>query len=239
MYRLYEENDFDFSICRGTPTIYISDIDETYLKTDFRTIRGLITTTFQYAIDRIVYPGMSEFYRTIKKDGDSALFFLSSSPHQMKELFRRKLLLEEVPYDGMVLRDLVHLLATGGTKEMRNPFGFKLFATLKLAASFPDGSRIVLIGDDTESDAGVYEAFKRITDGSLGGGELSKILAGREIQDKNIAAIIATIGAAAGQGLEVTRIFIRDTGRGCDTSGVVLFRHPGEMLDILIGDGVL
>jgi hypothetical protein len=218
MYRIYVQNDFDFSLVKGPPLIYISDIDETYLQTDFKTVRGLITSAIQFAIDKVAYPDMALFYRIARDQRDCALYFISSSPVQLKDVLQKKFLLDEIPYDGLILRDTFHLMLTGHGDEVRNPFGYKLYALLGLMADFPDRSRIVLIGDDTESDAEIYRTLRGFAQKRLGRSDFEARLAARNIHPQHIPPVLDRLRKIEGKGFEIPAIFIRVTGSGTGPS---------------------
>jgi hypothetical protein len=245
MYRIYKRNDFDFSIAPPGPLIVISDIDETYLRTDFRSLRGLAATALQFAIDKIVYPDMSLLFKTLKRRRDCALFFISSSPRQLRGVMERTFLLEEVPHDGMVLRDTLHLALSGKASELRNPFGYKLFAILELLSDFPDGSRLVLLGDDTESDADVYEIVRRLSAGDIGKAEIERVLYERGIHTDHVVAVLGKLARLTLR-FDVAALFIRITGSGgkgrearaANPIGTG-FTHPAEIMKALAARGIV
>jgi hypothetical protein len=245
MYRIYKRNDFDYSIAPERPLIVISDIDETYLRTDFRTLRGLVSTALQFAVDKIVYPDMSLLFKTLKRRRDCALYFISSSPRQLRGVMERKLLLEEVPHDGMVLRDTLHLAFSGKGSELRNPFGYKLFAILELLSDFPDGSSLVFLGDDTESDADVYEIVRRISRDEIGKAELERVLYERGIHTDHVVGILGRLARLTLR-FHVAAVFIRRTGgaaRAGEAPGpephMLRFTHPGEIMKELVQKGIV
>ena len=260
MYRIYVQNDFDFSLVKGPPLIYISDIDETYLRTDFKTVRGLITSAIQFAIDKVAYPDMALFYRIARGRKDCALYFISSSPVQLKDVLQKKFLLDEIPYDGLILRDTLHLMFTGHGDEVRNPFGYKLYALLGLMADFPERSRIVLIGDDTESDVEIYRTLRGFAQKRLGRSDFEARLSARNIHSEHIPPVLNRLHEIEGKGFEIPAIFIRVTGSGISPSsggaedgaivgnrriedapaesGPIFFRHPGEIVKRLHDLGI-
>ena len=245
MYRIYLKSDFDFTLLKEPPLVCISDIDETYLRTDFRSLRGLAVTAMQLAVDRIVYPGMSAFFRALKSNPRWALYFISSSPVQLRAVMRRKFTLEEIPFDGLVLRDTLHMALTGRAGEIRNPFGYKLYALLSLSALFPAGTRIILLGDDTESDADVYETMRALAAGALGRAELERILYARGIHAGHAAGVLRSAGGVEGRSLEVAAIFIRKTS-GDDRAeqpgarkDVTFFTHPSQIMRALLERSII
>ncbi len=246
MYKFFLQDDFDYSLLAEPPVIFISDIDETYLQTDFKSLKGLVTAAVQFAVDKITYPDMSLFYRTVRRARATALYFISSSPVQLRGIMLKKFLLEEVPCDGIVLRDTIRLVVAGHGGEVRNPFGYKLLAILTLMKSFPRASRLVFLGDDTESDSAVYESIKALADGSLGLGGLRGRLEERQIHPDHVAQVIGELDDLPVRGFHVAGIFIRRTGHGtadCNPSEMgrssIVFEHPRTIIEVLLSRGII
>ncbi|RME52000.1 MAG: DUF2183 domain-containing protein, partial [Deltaproteobacteria bacterium] len=189
MYPLLLENDYDFSLLDVAPVVYVSDIDETYLRTRFRTPLEMFETAIQFAIDKVAYPDMSRFFRLVKRDRGRVLYFLSASPLQMRGVLRRKFLLDEVPCDGLILRDVGRLLVRGAWREVGNPLGYKIYALLTLIARLPIGSRLVLLGDDTQRDAEAYGALSAYFEGTHDLAALRRLLAAERISAAHIDGI--------------------------------------------------
>jgi hypothetical protein len=145
-------------------TVYFCDIDKTYLDTKFETVSGLISTLFDFAVDKVRIPGMDFLLKGVRRKDDviNAIYFLSASPKEMKNIISKKLVLDGVQFDGICLRDHLFYLKKLKLKSLKKPFSFKLLALLTYNSLLPENTNYVLIGDNTESDADIYKMFKEI-----------------------------------------------------------------------------
>lgn len=154
--RSYENN---FNGC-----VYFCDIDKTYLDTKFETIGGLLSTLFDFAIDKVNISGMDYLLKGVRRNNNviNGTYFISASPKEMKKIISKKLTLDGVQFDGMCLRDQFYYMKKFKFKALKRPFSFKLLALLTYNSLLPSGVDYVLIGDNTESDAYIYKMFKEI-----------------------------------------------------------------------------
>ena len=243
MYDLLSRDDFDYSLLDGPPLVVVSDIDETFLRTDFRSVKGLLTAALQFAVDKMIFPDMSLFFRVMRSLPRSALFFISASPRQLLPVLTRKFLLEEIPYDGIVLRDLFRMALRGKLKEIKKPFGYKLCAVLGLARRFPPGTELILLGDDTESDAAVYLTLRRILSGEIDREELVDLLRTDGLTESTVTSVLELLPREINAEISVPGIFIRDTGghKGLPdpSSGALTFTHPLNIMNELRDQGIV
>jgi hypothetical protein len=90
--------------------ITTSDIDQTYLATDLKSKKGLISTLFETRDEKFYLPGMPELYRVLRADTkDTPLCFISASPH-----FFRRTMLATIKHHGIETESL-HLKYLEGT----------------------------------------------------------------------------------------------------------------------------
>src|SRR6266446_6249664 len=75
------------------------DLDKTYLRSEFDSLRSLLRTAFERAEDKVEVPGVAELIRALKaaaeRHGRKALvYFVSASPPQIGAAIRKKLALD-------------------------------------------------------------------------------------------------------------------------------------------------
>jgi len=147
-----------------TGTVYFCDIDKTYLDTKFETLGGLVSTLLDFAIDKVSISGMDFLLKGVRRDENTinAIYFISASPKEMKNIITKKLTLDGVQFDGICLRDQLYYMKKLKFKSLKKPFSFKLLALLTYNSLLPEGIDYVLIGDNTESDAHIYKFFSEI-----------------------------------------------------------------------------
>lgn len=173
---LLEEISADYS-----GTVVISDIDKTYLATQIDSIGGLLKTAFETAEAKDTIPGFSIVLRALRRGGESEpqkvpLFFVSASPPQMRSTLQSKMEIDGVEHNGIIFKDQLTHVRNRAFGKLREQIGYKLEALLYLWAHLPNGIRLVLFGDDSESDPAIYTLFGDVLAGKVRGTLLADIL---------------------------------------------------------------
>jgi hypothetical protein len=194
--------------------IVISDIDKTYLATQIDSIGGLLRTAFETPESKDNVPGFSIILRALRRGGSEAptntpLFFVSASPPQMRAALLSKMQIDGVEHDGIIFKDQLEYVRSGEFKKLREQIGYKTAALLSLWIKVPQRSKLVLFGDDSESDPIIYSLFEEILSGRLRGEMLQKMLAYLKVFPEEIQKI-AALEKQLGEGLHspVRYIFI-------------------------------
>lgn len=162
-------------------TIYISDIDKTYLATQIESLGGLLRAAFESPESKNNIPGFSIVLRALRRGADEAatrhpLFFVSASPPQMRSKLMAKMEIDGVEHDGIIFKNQLDHVRSGNFRKLKEQIGYKLSALLSLWFELPKQSKLVLFGDDSESDAIVYSLFSEILAKSIEGIELERLL---------------------------------------------------------------
>lgn len=148
--------------------VYVWDIDKTYLNTQFETWRGLFKTAFEKAFQKTNVPGTATLIRALEssrqKRNDEILpiYFISASPPQMAAKIHQKMLIDKLNPCGIFFKDNLKNLRFSKFRRLKHHVGFKIQALLELRQSLSDSTRLILFGDDSESDAVVYSLFSDI-----------------------------------------------------------------------------
>jgi hypothetical protein len=161
--------------------VVISDIDKTYLATQIDSIGGLLKTAFETAEAKANVPGFSIVLRALRRGSASQpqrnpLIFVSASPPQMKETLLSKMELDEIEHEGIVFKNQLEYVRAREFKKLREQIGYKLGALMALWGALPKKSKLVLFGDDSESDPVIYSLFSDILAGSVKGNDLEELL---------------------------------------------------------------
>ena len=156
------------SLDAPTPVVLCRwDLDKTYLRSEFDSIRQLVRTALERGEDKVNVPGVVELIKSIR-DAATAhhrtalIHFLSASPPQIGKAIRDKLALDGVPYDGIVFKDQLRHLRRGKLRNLREHVGFKLAELLRVRLDVPLEARELLFGDDWESDSLIYSLYADI-----------------------------------------------------------------------------
>ena len=223
------------------------DLDKTYLRSEFDTLRTLVRTAFERAEDKVEIPGVAEVIKAIKaaaarRARTALVYFISASPPQIGKAIRAKLALDGVPYDGIVFKDQLQNLRRGRLRNLREHVGFKLVELLRGWLAAPSDARELLFGDDWESDSLIYSLYADVLAGALDAGGLEPILRRIRVDPELIAEVAVLAERARGLG-GVERIFINLERR----TPPAIFRHFGARLvptfnyfqtaAVLAGDG--
>src|SRR5215510_11202106 len=79
---------------RATPRqTFRWDLDKTYLRTEFESLRDLAKTAFETAADKHAYPGAPALLRALRAE-DHRICIVSASPSQMRQVLAAKLALD-------------------------------------------------------------------------------------------------------------------------------------------------
>jgi hypothetical protein len=146
------------------------DLDKTYLRTEFDTVRDLVRTALERPDEKRTNPGASTLLREMVRAGIS-VHILSGSPEQMRRKLEDKLRLDGIKWDAFTLKPNLQNLLRLRFRAMRDQLGYKLPALLQArinATPSDDGVRMeTLFGDDAEADAFVYSLYGDILSGRV------------------------------------------------------------------------
>lgn len=157
------------------------DLDKTYLRSEFDTLRQLWRTARERGEDKVEVPGVPEILKGLRAAADRRgrtlrLYFVSASPPQIGRAIRDKLALDGVPYDGIVFKNQLEHLRRGNLRQLREHVGFKLAALLRGRQQAPADTHELLFGDDWESDPLTYSLYADLLDGALAPERLAALL---------------------------------------------------------------
>lgn len=163
------------------PVVFRWDLDKTYLKSDFDSLRGLVRIPFEKAENKVAVPGVVPLIRGLRRlaterGQDIRILFLSASPPQIARSIKAKLKLDGIEYDGIVFKNQLHHIVRGRFRNLREQVGYKLTELLKSRPQMPTGSREILFGDDWESDPIIYSLYADIAAGRIEAAEIAPVL---------------------------------------------------------------
>jgi hypothetical protein len=161
--------------------VVVSDIDKTYLATQIDSIGGLLKTAFETAESKANVPGFSIVLRALRRGSgvqpeQNPLLFVSASPPQMRDTLLSKMELDEIEHEGIIFKNQLEHVRAREFKKLREQIGYKLSALLALWTELPKKSKLVLFGDDSESDPVIYSLFADILSHAVRGKDLAEML---------------------------------------------------------------
>jgi hypothetical protein len=144
-------------VARSGPITHVArwDLDKTYLRTEFDTLRDLVKTALERADEKRSHPGASVVIRELQTTGIE-IHVLSGSPEQMRRRIEAKLRLDGIRYATLTLKPNLQNLMRLRFRSIRGQLGYKLPALLRMRAAVESNVRETLVGDDAEADAFIY-----------------------------------------------------------------------------------
>jgi phosphoserine phosphatase len=156
--------------------VYRWDLDKTYLKTEFDSIRQMVRTFRQKASQKVAVPGAAALIRELRAPGDARVCIVSGSPKQMRGVLEEKLKLDGVVFDEFILKDNVKNVLRGRFRALKAQVGYKLPALLESRSNLPVEAQEILFGDDAEADAFIYSLYADLIAGRVDEKLLEQIL---------------------------------------------------------------
>jgi len=214
-YPLVRSNDRRLADYSGP--IYLWDIDNTYLMTEWSSVRDLLRIRFfETALDKRPVAGAPELLQALRRGATASpgperrpIYFVSASPETMRPVLEKRMLLDGVEQDGATFRDLwTQALGVPHLRHLRDVYGYKIAALLLYRLESSPRARETLFGDDREHDPEVYVLYARICSGAMRGKQLEEVLAARNVRSKDIQ-YIATLAQELPEHDPVERIVIR------------------------------
>jgi hypothetical protein len=184
------------------------DHDTTYLRTDFDSLRSLLRTAMEKAVDKRAVPGAPTLLKALRAAGKGAhrICIISGSPEQMRTVLDAKLTLDGVEYDEFVLKPNLRNLLRGRFRALRAQIPYKLPALLASRGREAAPGE-TLFGDDAESDAIVYCLYADLLSGRLETAALGRILEVSHAYEDQLATTVA-LAETVPKGDVVKRILI-------------------------------
>ena len=188
------------------------DLDKTYLRSEFDTLRQLWRTARERGADKVEVPGVPEVLKGLRAAADRrsravTLHFISASPPQIGRAIRDKLALDGVPYDGIVFKNQLAHLRRGKFRNLREHVGFKLAELMRGRLAVAPSARELLFGDDWESDPLTYSLYADVVAGRLAPEDLDGFLRRVGVDPAALPDIAQLAAEVAGRD-GVERIFI-------------------------------
>lgn len=185
------------------------DLDKTYLRTEFDTVRDLVRTALERPDEKRTNPGAATLLREMGRAG-VRIHILSGSPEQMRRRLEDKLRLDGIRWDSFTLKPNLQNVLRFRFRALRDQLGYKLPALLASRTSLADDDASVketLFGDDAEADAFVYALYADIMSGRAGEELVHAIFQRGRVYEDVVEAALRSVRLVKG-GDVVERILI-------------------------------
>ena len=168
---------------KNTPEVFVWDLDKTYLDTAIESMAQLLTTVVERAFAKRNIPGtrqliqaLSSAYQMRQGRKIFPIYFITASPPQMEERISEKFAFDGIRPFGCFYKDNLRNLTPRRFARLRKQVGFKVQALLQLRSRLSEDVKQICWGDDSESDAVIYNLYSDICARRLGSLELRNIL---------------------------------------------------------------
>jgi len=152
------------------------DLDKTYLRSEFDSMRDLVKAALESAQDKQAYPGARALLRALSRHHGHRICIISGSPSQMRKVLAAKLALDGIEYSEFVLKNNLANLVRGRLRALRSQIPYKLPALLDSRSRLVGTPPETLFGDDAEADAIVYNLYADLIGGRVGVDQLVRVL---------------------------------------------------------------
>lgn len=175
--------------------LYRWDLDRTYLDTDIHSVRGMIRSAFESASEKRNIPGASILLRAlIQHDKQAEVAILSGSPVQMRDVLERKLALDGIRFEKLILKDNLRNLRRGRFRAVRGQMGYKLPRLLEMRAEHRQPTtRESLFGDDAEVDAVIYALYAEAVLGLIDADRMVTVMRAGHAYDDQIERAVSAL----------------------------------------------
>ena len=158
------------------------DLDKTYLRTDFDTVRDLVRTAIERPDQKRTVPGAATLMRELGR-ADAEIHILSGSPEQLRSRLEQKLRLDGARWASLTLKPNLENILRLRFRALRGQLGYKLPSLLlrrcELRVQHRESGELVpevLLGDDAEADAFVYSLYADVCAGVVSGATLAEVM---------------------------------------------------------------
>lgn len=177
--------------------IFVWDLDKTYLDTSIDSIGALIRTAIERSFNKKNVPGTNTLLQVLsqtwlKKNGQSRfpLYFISASPPQMEARIAEKFTIDGIKPFGCFYKDNLRNLTPRRFWRLNKQVGYKIQALLQLRMKLKENVKIICWGDDSESDAVIYNLFSDICARRMGAQDIRVILKSLSVAADQIDEIL-------------------------------------------------
>ncbi|MCS6837650.1 MAG: hypothetical protein NZ480_02290 [Bdellovibrionaceae bacterium] len=176
---------------------FIWDLDKTYLDTRIDSLSGLLHAFIERSWSKKNIPASNTLIlrlqtRYLEEKGvqQFPIFFITASPHQMEERIREKLEYDGIRPIGCYFKNNAANLTPNRWGRLRRHIGYKLSALIYLRSQLGEHTQQTLWGDDSESDAVIYNLYSDICAQRVSDEELELILKKFSVAPETIAFIL-------------------------------------------------
>jgi len=170
--------------------VYRWDLDKTYLRTEFDTVRDLLKLAFESAAQKRTVPGAASLLREIRATEPLGIYIVSGSPEQLRRVLEAKLRLDGIRWDGFSLKPQLSNILRGRFRFVKGQVHYKLGVLLESRVQLAEEIDEFMFGDDAEADAFIYSLYSDICAGRVDAATLSAVLEGAGVYEDELPRLL-------------------------------------------------
>ena len=177
--------------------VFVWDLDKTYLDTAIDSLSALWATAIERALNKKNIPGTRTLLQVLaqqwtEKKGQTRfpIYFITASPPQMEPRIAEKFSIDGIRPFGCFYKDNLKNLTPKRFWRLTKQVGYKLQALLQLRTKLKENVRQVFWGDDSESDAVIYNLYSDICSRRIGAQDLRTTLKSLSVPAEQIDKIL-------------------------------------------------
>jgi hypothetical protein len=177
--------------------VFIWDLDKTYLDTSIDSFSALLKTAIERAFNKKNVPGtvtllqvLANNWQEVRAQNRFPLYFISASPPQMEARIAEKFTIDNIRPFGCFYKDNLRNLTPKRMWRLNKQVGYKIQALLQLRMKLKEDVRQICWGDDSESDAVIYNLYSDICSRRLGAQDLRSVLKNFAVATEQIDEIL-------------------------------------------------
>lgn len=169
---------------KGADEVFIWDLDKTYLDTTIDSLRGLFKTIMERALNKKNVPGTDTLLRNLAQFRSEQkgteyfpIYFITASPPQLEDRISEKFYIDNINPLGCFYKDNLKNLKPDRFWRLTKQVGYKLQALMQLRTRLSEDVKQICWGDDSESDAIIYNLYSDICSRRISIQEVRNVLA--------------------------------------------------------------
>lgn len=182
---------------KNVEEVFVWDLDKTYLDTAIESIAQLLTTVVERSFNKKNIPGtktllqaLSRAYTKRRGQNRFPIYFITASPPQMEERISEKFAIDGIRPLGAFYKDNLRNLRPDRFRRLRRQVGYKVQSLLHLRLRLKENVKQIFWGDDSESDAVIYNLYSDICSRRIGTQDLRNVLKGFGVSNEQMDTIL-------------------------------------------------
>lgn len=177
--------------------VFVWDLDKTYLDTSIDSLGSLMVVAVERALSKKNVPGTNILLQSLSHHWTESrgqtrfpIYFITASPPQMENRILEKFEIDGIRPFGCFYKDNLRNLRPKRWWRLTKQVGYKIQALLQLRLRLHQDVRQIFWGDDSESDAIIYNLYSDICSRRLSETDIRDVLRGFFVTGEQVDRIL-------------------------------------------------